>query len=195
MKNNEFKDITGYKFGKLTVIEFIGLNKYNNRLWKCQCDCGNFRNIIYSNINKNVFRSCGCDNYSGYHGNRKGSSQYCSWNALINRYKQKARIRKYSWDLSKEDCLRLFSGNCFYCGIEPFQKYSVYITKTNKYRLGNKNWMDSSWVIYNGIDRSDNNLGYTKNNSVSCCKICNYAKNDLEIEEFQVWLKRLRNKN
>ena len=41
------KDITGQKFGRLTVVKHIGFtepNKYGRRyaIWKCKCDCGNF---------------------------------------------------------------------------------------------------------------------------------------------------------
>lgn len=41
MKMGKFKDLTGLKFGKLTVIEQAGHDKYNKILWKCKCDCGN----------------------------------------------------------------------------------------------------------------------------------------------------------
>lgn len=34
------KDERGNKYGKLTVIEYAGHDKYNHVLWKCQCDCG-----------------------------------------------------------------------------------------------------------------------------------------------------------
>lgn len=36
-----------------------------------------------------------------------------------------------------------------------------------------------------GIDRVDNQFGYTKENSVSCCKNCNYMKNKLSLQEFK----------
>ena len=36
----------------------------------------------------------------------------------------------------------------------------------------------------NGIDRIDNNLGYTVQNSISCCKKCNYAKHKMSYDEF-----------
>lgn len=35
-----------------------------------------------------------------------------------------------------------------------------------------------------GIDRMDNKIGYTKKNSMSCCKICNYMKKAYSVEEF-----------
>jgi hypothetical protein len=50
---------------------------------------------------------------------------------------------------------------------------------------------EKSIIKINGIDRADNALGYTVENSVSCCKICNIAKRDLTIEEFIFWGKRL----
>lgn len=34
-------DLRGKKFGKLTAIEPLGLNKHKEMTWKCVCDCGN----------------------------------------------------------------------------------------------------------------------------------------------------------
>lgn len=35
-----------------------------------------------------------------------------------------------------------------------------------------------------GIDRVDNSIGYSMNNSVSCCIICNRMKRNYKVEEF-----------
>ncbi len=42
-----------------------------------------------------------------------------------------------------------------------------------------------------GIDRLDNNLGYTLENVVSCCKICNFMKRNLSVEDFLTKCKRI----
>lgn len=34
------------------------------------------------------------------------------------------------------------------------------------------------------IDRADNNLGYTKENSVPCCSECNFCKGTLSKDKF-----------
>ena len=47
----------------------------------------------------------------------------------------------------------------------------------------------------NGIDRIDNNIGYTNENSVPCCKTCNFAKNILSESQFYLWIKKIYEHN
>lgn len=37
---------------------------------------------------------------------------------------------------------------------------------------------------FHGLDRQDNNKGYTQDNVVSCCPRCNYAKGEMTVQEF-----------
>lgn len=54
-----FKDLTGQKFGKLTPLYTIG--KYNSfYIWHCRCDCGNYTDVLSSNLLKGNTKSCGC---------------------------------------------------------------------------------------------------------------------------------------
>ena len=55
-------DLTGQKFGKLTVISRATDKKYNNPHWICSCSCGNIDNIIVSgnNLRQGRVKSCGC---------------------------------------------------------------------------------------------------------------------------------------
>lgn len=58
------KDLTGQRFGRLTVIEQHGFtepNKHGIRyaLWFCKCDCGNTCEVSSSNLGKST-KSCGC---------------------------------------------------------------------------------------------------------------------------------------
>lgn len=43
-----FIDLTGKKFGKLTVIKKAEDKKYSRIHWECKCDCGNPKIIIVS---------------------------------------------------------------------------------------------------------------------------------------------------
>ena len=53
-------DLTGMKFGRLTVIERAGSDKHRNALWLCKCECGNEKIIIGNNLKKGNTMSCGC---------------------------------------------------------------------------------------------------------------------------------------
>ena len=55
------KDLTGKRFGKLTVVEVSGKNKYGNYMWVCRCDCGNItKPILNTLLTQGKTRSCGC---------------------------------------------------------------------------------------------------------------------------------------
>jgi hypothetical protein len=63
------KNMVGFRVGKLTVIEFIGIEKcnseYGNRqltktMWKCKCDCGNEIVVARTNLRSSHTQSCGC---------------------------------------------------------------------------------------------------------------------------------------
>lgn len=54
-------DLTGQRFGKLVVLEKDSLSGPSNQIkWICQCDCGNKKSIIGSNLRNGLTQSCGC---------------------------------------------------------------------------------------------------------------------------------------
>jgi hypothetical protein len=55
------ENLTGKKFGRLTVIEYSHKQKYNF-YWKCKCDCGKECIIRSSNLKSGHTKSCGCFN-------------------------------------------------------------------------------------------------------------------------------------
>ena len=38
---DKYEDIAGKKFGRLTVIKKVGVDKNQQSKWLCKCDCGN----------------------------------------------------------------------------------------------------------------------------------------------------------
>jgi hypothetical protein len=101
-------------------------------------------------------------------------------NALFSKYKKTAKERGLQWLLSKDTFDVLINQECFYCGVSPKQKYKTNSRSKNVY-------------FYNGIDRVDNTQGYTAENCVTCCKVCNWAKNAFSIEDFLDWVYRISN--
>mgnify|MGYP006055992023 FL=1 len=56
----KFKDLTGQRFGYLTVIKKAGKNKSDKILWLCKCDCGNEKICIGNDLITGRTKSCGC---------------------------------------------------------------------------------------------------------------------------------------
>lgn len=48
-------DLTGRRFGKLTVKRYVG-----NKKWLCMCDCGHETVALSSNLKRGHTTSCGC---------------------------------------------------------------------------------------------------------------------------------------
>ena len=87
-------DLTGEKFGRLTVLAYDGKSKDRKSLWKCCCDCGNERTVMGRHLRSGHTVSCGC--YSKdvnrsirtTHGNKPKhgkSPTYASWLCMKNR--------------------------------------------------------------------------------------------------------------
>ena len=53
-------DLIGQKFGRLTVIRFIGRSKNRHRLWECLCDCGGMQIVRGDCLKREESQSCGC---------------------------------------------------------------------------------------------------------------------------------------
>ncbi|MBR1454666.1 MAG: hypothetical protein IJ593_08520 [Lachnospiraceae bacterium] len=53
MKRN---DLTGLRFGKLTVVDYLGDKRY-----LCQCDCGNTKDFATYSLTSGQATSCGCN--------------------------------------------------------------------------------------------------------------------------------------
>lgn len=54
-------DLTGYRFGRLTVIEKTARRSANGYvIWRCQCDCGNVVESTRDKLRSGNTTSCGC---------------------------------------------------------------------------------------------------------------------------------------
>lgn len=62
-------DLTGRKFGYLTVLYFTTKNK-KRRYWVCLCECGQYTRVMAHNLNSGNIVSCGCRRFN--HGKCEG---------------------------------------------------------------------------------------------------------------------------
>jgi len=54
------KDLTGQRFGKLTVLRATSSLDRKNVVWECECDCGNKLNVRTYLLTSGNTQSCGC---------------------------------------------------------------------------------------------------------------------------------------
>jgi hypothetical protein len=55
-------DITGFRFGKLTVLELSSRRTNDGKpFWYVGCDCGTVKEVTGSNLKNGLVKSCGCE--------------------------------------------------------------------------------------------------------------------------------------
>jgi len=168
----KFKDLTEQKFGALKIIERTENDKFGNVQWKCECECGKIRIAPATELINGNIKSCGCKNYP-----LKGNA---GLKELFRTYSDNAKKRGFTFELNINEFEELIIGNCYYCNALPYQKQRQRNSK-------------GGYLIYNGIDRINNDCGYTSENVVTCCKICNIAKNKYSQQDFLSWVERVYN--
>jgi len=81
---NAKNDLTGQRFGRLTVVGCVGRNQFDHVLWLCRCDCGNEKQATTSSLRGGRTVSCGCYSPSRTHGLSK-TPEYKVWTAMVQR--------------------------------------------------------------------------------------------------------------
>jgi hypothetical protein len=174
-------NLSGKKFNKLTVIEPIPRDIGERTKYRCKCDCGNETIVDGSKIKNGHTKSCGCLYKEVDYGHNRLKVGEASRNTLVYNYKHTAKVKGINFELTNDEMINMFESDCHYCGREPHKV-------THKKNL-------NGGYIYNGIDRKDNNkdIGYTIENTVSCCSKCNFTKNKMDYDEFITWIKEVYN--
>lgn len=76
----KFKDLTGQKFGRLTVVEraedYVSPKGYKASRWLCQCDCGNEVIVRKSDLISQRTLSCGCYGKEARYNSKKKYNIY-----------------------------------------------------------------------------------------------------------------------
>lgn len=185
-------DYQGKRIGILTILAPTGAFKYKkkSKVYLCKCDCGNTKELSTAEFSS--VKSCGYlrakqkENFKTMNLNKIPSwtlpNGESSQNALFKRYQKSAKKRGYLFNLTLKDFKKFIKEPCFYCNQPPSQKLQ------HKHR-------PKAQIIYTGIDRKDNNQGYILNNCVSCCKVCNRAKDVMTETEFFNWVNRVYQKS
>lgn len=172
-------DLTGKVLEFLTVIDFAHIGKDRRSYWNCLCICG--KKVIISSyfLFDGSRSSCGCKRRYLQTLKRGLELPELACKNIFNDYRAGAKNKNREFNLDFEYFSDLLKSNCFYCGSPPLLNKTV------------ENGYGKLTIKYNGIDRKNNNIGYTVENCVTACKICNYAKKAMTYEDFIAWLDRI----
>jgi len=111
----KLNDLTGQKFGRLTVISLFGFDKSRSSLWKCQCDCGRILTVKRYSLVSGHTKSCGC-----YHIDKVKASKYGNPNKIkgtfgyYSTFHCKLKIYNECRRLPEDDSV--LQVKCIYCG-------------------------------------------------------------------------------
>lgn len=146
-------NIIGKRFVKLTVMSEAGHNGKNELVYRCKCDCGNEKIVPRGRLICNGTRSCGC--FRGERVRTKHPPYYWIYTRIVR-----------NSDERHQPCLL------------PFEEFLAF-TKINKchYCGSLVQWYPYHHlpIVYH-LDRKDSDFGYSKNNCVVCCSLCNAVK-------------------
>lgn len=56
----KFIDLTGQRFGFLTVAKRAENDNQGKAIWECKCDCGNMHTVSRTDLKNSHVKSCGC---------------------------------------------------------------------------------------------------------------------------------------
>lgn len=81
------RDLTGQRFGRLTVISEAG-RKHGGVVWLCKCDCGTEKEIMSATLLQGTTVSCGCYNRDVITKHNKSRSKlYRTYQCMVDRCK------------------------------------------------------------------------------------------------------------
>jgi len=145
----QMKNLSGEKFGKLTILEYSHKTK-SAIYWKCKCECGNEKIIRGTNMTHNLTNSCGCESHPkrnkapGWNGIGEISGDF------LTRLKHSAQRRNIIIDISKKYLWDLFLKQERKCALSG---YNLSFQTIDNLRDGTAS-----------LDRIDNTKGYIEGN-------------------------------
>jgi len=135
------------RFGRLTVLRYVGLSRFRNRLWECRCICGKLTTVVGSHLASGNTVSCGCLSREANttHGmSRNGTPEYRIWTCMIARCSNREGKGHHNYGgRGIKVCERWLKFENFYkdMGPRPSPKHSIdRVNNDGDYEPSNCRW-------------------------------------------------------
>jgi hypothetical protein len=138
-------DLSNKRSGMLVAIKDLG-SKDGGRVWLCKCDCGKDAHVKAGSFNFGSVQSCGCahrENKVARHGHSRAGKEtntYMIWKSMVQRCTNK----------NNKNYFRYGGRGIFVC--DEWRIFEKFLEDMGEVPEGKS------------LDRSDNNLGYSKEN-------------------------------
>ncbi len=105
--------------------------------------------------------------------------------AAYSQIRYASKKRKLEFNLTIDEFKRLSVQDCHFCGRKPHQYKYPHSSNVSEA------WMKHGLFIKNGLDRINNNLGYSVSNCFPACSTCNFMRGSLSVAQFKRHIKKL----
>lgn len=166
----------GDVFGNRVVLKEIE-PRGRFRMFLCKCVCG--AEVPTQMTQLTTERNKKCYNCLGKEKHTKEDSPFVR---VYIAYKSSAERRGFNFEIDFEDFKKILLQDCHYCGDSAEQSVNSYRSSKTKSR---------KQIRRNGVDRVDSAKGYTLDNVVPCCGLCNTIKMNAPIKDFLDHVKKI----
>lgn len=204
------ENLINQTFGHWKVLYRTSNNAQGKTRWVCQCDCERqtIKAIDAKSLKSGASTSCGCVrlNTIANNADKKIHQRDNEGNIILKKCFRCGEWLPLSQFWKNSICKDGYCGECKKCSYEAKEnRYNVYkknakrrnlvfsLTKEEFYQITKEpcNYCGEILNGYNGIDRIDSSKGYSIENCVPCCEICNKMKLDYSIDFWYNHMKKV----
>jgi deoxycytidylate deaminase len=170
-------DLTGKKFGKLTVIRKTDkYTKTRGTIWECRCDCGNVIELPSNSLTSG--NNITCSKKNEFH-----QQKYIEYGEIpvshITHIKNNATKRNLLYNVSADYLWDLFLKQDRKCALSHIE---IYFTDNVNISFGKSENNTTA-----SLDRINSSKGYIEGNVQWVHKTVNKMKSNMEDDEFREW--------
>jgi hypothetical protein len=186
-----FIDLTGHKYGRLTVKSLSKVKQKTHYLWNCVCDCGNKTRVRGTSLRTGNTKSCGCLNIeavsgaNGWQAKRSMATTNGTWVPCQDEwYQRTARLMFHA------------KRNKIPVGFKSVAEFTLHIKEIlpEKCPVFNKKLIKGNGKPHDwspSIDKIDPQKGYVKGNIQIISMLANTMKNHADkkqLKQFASWV-------
>jgi hypothetical protein len=167
-------DLTGQKYGRLTVVQETDERRDAKVVWKCLCDCGKEKFVSSHNLRSGNTKSCGCLHSESSRNNRKKATQHghCTNGVETKEYTTWVEMRRRCRNRQRKDFKNYGGRGIKVCEewLHSFENFLAYLKANKMYpkpigmsidRINNDGNYEPGNIKWSTLDEQNKNRRHT----------------------------------